>query len=149
VKAVLQRVAEASVTVDGEVVGLIGPGILVLLGVEQGDGERDVAWMARKVAEIRMFKDADGKMNCSVEDIEGEVLVVSQFTLCADCRKGRRPGFTNAAEPKLADRLYQDVVGVLRGRGLKVETGTFQAMMNVRLINAGPVTFLLESPQAT
>ncbi len=145
-RAVLQRVAEASVTVEGEIVGVIGRGILALIGVEQGDGPGDVAWMARKIADIRMFDDADGKMNCSVEAVDGEILLVSQFTLCADCRKGRRPGFTNAAEPDRANRLYEEVADALRSRGLKVETGRFQAMMDVRLINAGPVTFILDSP---
>lgn len=145
-KAVLQRAASASVDVDGEVVGSIGKGILVLLGVERGDGAADVRWMARKVAEIRMFKDDAGKMNLSVEDAGGEVLVVSQFTLCADCRKGRRPGFDRACEPELAEKMYEDFVGGLRGRGLRVETGTFAAMMDVSLVNSGPVTFLLQSP---
>jgi len=135
------------VTVGGEVVGSIGRGILVLLGVEQRDGERDVIWMARKVGEIRMFRDDEGKMNRSVEETGGEVLVVSQFTLCADCRKGRRPGFGDAAEPGSAKRMYEQFVAALRGRGLRVATGTFAAMMDVRLVNDGPVTFLLESPQ--
>ena len=145
-KAVLQRAASASVTVDGRVAGSIGQGILVLLGVERGDGAADIEWMARKVAEIRMFQDGAGKMNLSVEDIGGEVLVVSQFTLCADCRKGRRPGFSRACGPELAEKLYEEFVGALRRRGLRVETGMFAAMMDVALVNAGPVTFLLESP---
>ena len=146
-KAVLQRTASASVAVGGELVGSIGQGILVLLGIEQGDGPGDVEWMVRKIAEIRMFEDDGGKMNRSVEEIGGAVLVVSQFTLCADCRKGRRPSFVKAAEPGLAEKLYEDCADGLRRRGLPVETGKFAAMMNVSLVNAGPVTLLLESPK--
>ncbi|MFH1730706.1 MAG: D-aminoacyl-tRNA deacylase [Planctomycetota bacterium] len=146
-KAVLQRAAAASVAVGGEVVGSIGQGIVVLLGVEQGDGPGEVEWMVRKIAEIRMFEDDAGKMNRSVEETGGGVLVVSQFTLCADCRKGRRPSFVKAAEPDLAEKLYEDCADGLRRRGLPVETGKFAAMMDVSLVNAGPVTFLLESPK--
>ncbi len=145
-KAVLQRASSASVTVEGETVGRIGAGLVVLLGVERGDGPGDLDWMVRKVAELRMFTDDEGKMNLSVEDINGEVLVVSQFTLCADCRKGRRPGFGNACEPDRAERMYEDFVARLRRRGLTVATGTFAAMMDVALVNNGPVTFILESP---
>ena len=148
-KAVLQRASSASVTVDGEVVGSIGKGLLVLLGVVRGDDDADLEWMVRKVAEIRMFKDDDGKMNRSVEDIGGEALVVSQFTLCADCRKGRRPGFGSACEPERAEQMYEEFVARLRARGLTVATGTFAAMMDVSLVNTGPVTFLLESPQTS
>jgi len=147
VKAVLQRAASASVAVDGEVVGSIGEGVVVLLGVEQGDGPAQTAWMVRKIAELRMFEDDAGKMNRSVEEIGGGVLVVSQFTLCADCRKGRRPSFVGAAEPALAERLYEDCVEGLRGRSLAVATGRFGAMMDVGLVNSGPVTFLLETPR--
>ncbi len=146
-KAVLQRASSASVTVEGETVGRIGAGLVVLLGVERGDGPGDLDWMARKVAELRMFTDDEGKMNLSVEDIKGEVLVVSQFTLCADCRKGRRPGFGNACEPDRAEKMYEDFVDRLRRRGLTVATGTFAAMMDVELVNNGPVTFILESPE--
>jgi D-tyrosyl-tRNA(Tyr) deacylase len=142
---VLQRVRSAAVTVEGAPVGSIGRGVVALLGVERGDTGDDAGWMTRKVAELRMFND-DGKMNRSVEDIGGEVLAVSQFTLCADCRKGRRPGFGRACEPDRAERLYNEVVEGLRGRGLGVATGRFGAMMDVELVNAGPVTFLLESP---
>ncbi len=145
-KAVLQRVASASVAVGGQTVGAIGRGILVLLGIERGDGDADVTWMARKIAELRMFEDDAGKMNRSVEEVGGEVLVVSQFTLCADCRKGRRPGFDNAAEPERAEALYEAVAKALRTRGLRVATGRFAAMMDVSLVNTGPVTFLLDSP---
>ncbi|MFO7898696.1 MAG: D-aminoacyl-tRNA deacylase [Planctomycetota bacterium] len=146
-KAVLQRVRSASVTVGGQTVGRIGKGLLVLLGVERGDGPGELDWMARKVAELRMFPDADGKMNLSVEDAGGEALVVSQFTLCADCRKGRRPGFGNACEPEQAERMYEEFVARLCDRGLGVETGEFAAMMDVELVNTGPVTFILESPR--
>ena len=146
-KAVLQRASSASVAVDGQVIGSIDKGILVLLGVERGDGRADAEWMAGKIAELRMFEDEAGKMNRSVEEVRGSVLVVSQFTLCADCRKGRRPGFDRACEPALAEKLYEDCVAALRGRGLRVETGRFAAMMDVRLVNQGPVTFLLDSPK--
>ena len=144
-KAVLQRVSQSSVTVNSEIVGSVGRGILVLLGIERGDSHTDVEWMTRKIAELRMFEDSDGKMNLSIEDVGGEVLVVSQFTLCADCRKGRRPGFDQAAEPAVAEKLYNDVIEALRARGLRVSTGKFAAMMDVALVNSGPVTFLLDS----
>jgi D-tyrosyl-tRNA(Tyr) deacylase len=148
VKAVLQRVSRASVTVDSEVTGSIGWGILVLLGVERRDTDADLAWMVRKVAELRMFEDVDGKMNRSVEDVGGSVLVVSQFTICADCRKGRRPGFGNASEPGRAKVVYEQFVAAMKDRGVPVATGRFAAMMDVELVNDGPVTFLLESPQS-
>jgi D-tyrosyl-tRNA(Tyr) deacylase len=142
---VLQRVAEARVTVDGETVGAIGRGLLVLLGVEEGDGGQDAAYLAKKTAELRLFEDREGKMNLSVAETGGQILVVSQFTLAADCRKGRRPGFSGAAEPETANRLYLHYVELLRQAGLIVATGRFQAMMQVHLINDGPVTFLLDS----
>jgi D-tyrosyl-tRNA(Tyr) deacylase len=145
VKAVLQRVVQAHVSVDNEIIGAIGPGILVLLGVEQGDTAQDAAALAKKTAELRLFDDAAGKMNLSVEDTGGQLLVISQFTLAADCRKGRRPGFSRAALPGEAKALYQDYIGQLRGRGLSVATGRFQAMMQVHLVNDGPVTLLLDS----
>lgn len=144
-RAVLQRVARAQVEVDGQTVGAIGRGLLVLLGVEQGDGAQDAELVAKKTAELRLFEDDAGKMNRSVEDIGGEVLVVSQFTLAADCRKGRRPGFSGAAPPEVANELYEHYVALLRQRGLTVATGQFQAMMQVSLTNDGPVTFLLDS----
>ncbi|MGE4542752.1 MAG: D-aminoacyl-tRNA deacylase [Pedobacter sp.] len=144
-RAVLQRVTQAHVSVDGEIVGAIDQGLMVLLGVEQGDGQQDVAQLAKKTAELRLFEDADGKMNLSVEDIGGQLLVVSQFTLAADCRKGRRPGFSRAAPPEIAETLYLDYIEQLRQRGLSVATGRFQAMMQVHLVNDGPVTFLLDS----
>ncbi len=144
-RAVLQRVSSASVEVDGQSVGAIGQGLMILLGVEQGDTAQDVRYLAEKAAQLRIFEDEAGKMNLSVEDIGGELLVVSQFTLLADCRKGRRPGFSRAALPDSADALYRQFVELLRGRGLKVETGIFQAEMNVHLTNQGPVTLLLDS----
>lgn len=144
-RAVLQRVSRASVTVNEEVVGAIGQGIMVLLGVAQGDTDQDALFLARKTAELRMFEDDQGKMNRSVEEIGGSVLVVSQFTLLADCRKGRRPGFSAAAPPDEANRLYEVFVAALRERGLVVATGVFQAEMQVALVNNGPVTFLLDT----
>ncbi len=144
-RAVLQRVSQAQVTVADETVGAISQGLLVLLGVEQDDAEGDAELLAKKTAELRLFEDDEGKMNLSVEDIGGEILVVSQFTLAADCRKGRRPGFSRAAPPEEANRLYQHFVAQLRQRGVSVATGQFQAMMQVSLTNDGPVTFLLDS----
>ena len=145
-KAVIQRVREAKVEVDGKTVGQIGRGILLLLGVEKGDGERDADWLAEKIGNLRIFEDEKGKMNLSVKEIAGELLAVSQFTLAGNCAKGRRPSFDSAAPPEEANRLYEYFVGKLRGLGLPVETGVFQAMMQVSLTNDGPVTFILESP---
>lgn len=144
-RAVLQRVASASVTVDDRVVGQIGPGLVVLLGVEAGDTDQDLAFITDKTAHLRIFEDTAGKMNRSVQDIGGAILVVSQFTLLADCRKGRRPGFTRAAAPEVADCYYQQFTDSLRRIGLEVGTGTFRAQMQVQLINDGPVTILLDS----
>jgi D-tyrosyl-tRNA(Tyr) deacylase len=145
-KAVIQRVSGADVTVDEKCVGRIGRGLLILLGVEKGDGERAADWMAEKIAALRIFEDQAGKMNISVKEIGGEILVVSQFTLAGSCAKGRRPSFDSAAPPEDANRLYEYFVERLRVAGLKVETGVFQAMMQVSLVNDGPVTFILESP---
>ncbi|RME34671.1 MAG: D-tyrosyl-tRNA(Tyr) deacylase [Deltaproteobacteria bacterium] len=131
--------------VDGQVVGEIEAGLLVLLGVGRGDTERDVAYLADKIAGLRIFEDEAGKMNLSVRDVGGAVLAVSQFTLYGDCRKGRRPGFSDAAPPEEADRLYRRFVEALQARGLPVATGVFQAHMEVELINDGPVTMLLSS----
>jgi D-tyrosyl-tRNA(Tyr) deacylase len=142
---VLQRVSEARVRVGGEIVGEIGRGLLVLLGVGQGDGEADVRFLAEKTAGLRIFEDAQGKMNLSDEEVAGAVLVVSQITLYGDCRQGRRPGFSAAASPERADALYQQFVQGLRQRGLPVATGVFQAEMAVELVNDGPVTLLLDS----
>lgn len=144
-RAVVQRVTRAQVTVDGRVRGSIGKGLLVLLGVAGDDGDGDLAYLAEKTAGLRIFEDDAGKMNRSVEDIGGAVLVVSQFTLLGDVRRGRRPSFDNAAPPQMADALYQRYVETLRAKGLQVETGVFQAMMQVELVNDGPVTILLDS----
>jgi D-tyrosyl-tRNA(Tyr) deacylase len=139
-------VGEAEVKVGGKSVGRIGRGILVLLGVEKGDGERDADWLAEKIGNLRIFEDEAGKMNLSVKEVAGELLAVSQFTLAGNCAKGRRPSFDSAAPPEEANRLYEYFVEKLRWLGLPVETGVFQAMMQVSLINDGPVTFILESP---
>jgi len=147
-RAVLQRVGRASVTVGGEVVGRIGAGWLVLLGVAKGDADDDADRLAEKVAVLRAFEDDDGKMNRSVAEAGGSVLVVSQFTLLADCRTGRRPGFADAAEPAEAERLYLRFVDRVRAAGLDVETGVFRADMQVELVNDGPVTLLLDSRKA-
>lgn len=144
-RACVQRVARASVTVDGEVVGAIARGALVLLGVAGDDTEADVTYLAEKITGLRIFEDADGKMNASLADIGGAILVVSQFTLYGDCRKGRRPSFTDAAPPELAERLYERFVAEVRRLGIPVATGRFRANMQVELINDGPVTMLLES----
>jgi D-tyrosyl-tRNA(Tyr) deacylase len=144
-RAVVQRVAEAAVRVDGEVVGRIGAGLLVLLGVGQGDQESDAEYLAEKILNLRIFADAEGQMNLSVLDARGELLAVSQFTLYADTRRGRRPGYSAAAPPEEASRLYRYFVGRLRESGLRVEEGVFRAMMDVSLVNRGPVTILLDS----
>jgi D-tyrosyl-tRNA(Tyr) deacylase len=148
VRAVIQRVERASVSVDGETVGSIGPGVAVLLGVGAEDGEKDALWMAGKTAGLRIFEDAEGKMNLSVLDTGGEALVVSQFTLYGDARKGRRPSFTSAAPPEKADRLYGCFVSELAKLGLRVQTGRFRAKMLVEIMNDGPVTILLDSAGA-
>jgi len=144
-RAVVQRVTEASVRVAGEVVGQIGPGLVVLLGVGRGDDEADAEYLADKVGHLRIFADAAGQMNRSLLDTGGEALVVSQFTLYGDARQGRRPGYADAAPPEDASRLYEHFVGRLRATGLRVETGIFRAMMDVALVNQGPVTILLDS----
>jgi D-tyrosyl-tRNA(Tyr) deacylase len=144
-KIVLQRVKEASVDVDGRTVGRIRRGVCLLVGVEKGDGEADAEFLARKAVEMRIFPDAGGKMNLALGDIGGEVLAVSQFTLAASVRKGRRPSFDGAEEPDRAAELFRTFVGAVEALGVPVETGVFQALMEVRLINDGPVTFILES----
>ncbi len=144
-RALLQRVSEASVTIDGETVGAIGAGLLVLLGVERGDGEAEAEYLARKVAKLRVFEDDAGKMNLSVLDAGGEALAVSQFTLCADTSRGNRPGFSDAAPPDVAEPLVAAFCKNLESHGVDVKTGQFQAHMAVRLINDGPVTIWFDS----
>lgn len=144
-RAVIQRVLESSVTVEGQIVGAIGRGLMVLLGVEEGDTEKEVAYMVDKILGLRIFEDSEGKMNHSVQEVAGELLAVSQFTLMGDARKGRRPSYSNAARPEEANRLYELFVKGIRDKGTKVETGVFQADMKVALVNDGPVTILLDS----
>lgn len=144
-KAVLQRVTKASVTVNNEIVGRIGKGLVVLVGVAQGDTETDASYLAEKVVNLRIFADEAGKFNLSLLDIGGEILVVSQFTLLADTCKGRRPSFTNAALPAEAERLFNLFVERVRNQGLKVATGRFRELMLVEIHNDGPVTILLDS----
>lgn len=144
-RAVVQRVSGAGVSVDGETVASIGEGILVYLGIEQGDGEKDLSALARKVAGLRIFEDARGAMNLSVLDAGGEALVISQFTLLGDCRRGKRPSFTDAMEPGEAQRMYEAFVEELGRRGIRVQAGRFQAFMHVSSVNKGPVTILLDS----
>ena len=144
-RAVIQRVTRASVRVEGAIVGEIGAGLLVLLGVATGDGEEDARFLADKVAALRIFEDAEGKMNRSVSDTQGGVLAVSQFTLLGDVRKGNRPSFMAAAPPAEASALYDRFCGLLREKKLTVATGVFRADMKVELVNDGPVTILLDS----
>ena len=144
-RAVVQRVSRASVTVAGEVVGRIGRGFVVLLGVENGDGQNEAVYMAQKIAGLRVFEDADGKMNLGLAEVRGAMLVVSQFTLLGDCRKGRRPSFIQAARPELADELYRAFCAEVRGQGIEVQTGRFQTHMDVELVNDGPVTLMIDS----
>lgn len=143
-RVVLQRVTSSSVVVDGQVVGQIGHGLNLLVGIAAGDTPEDLDWMARKCLELRIFADESGKFSRSVQDIGGELLVISQFTLYGDCRKGRRPSFDQAAPPELANPLYEAFVERLRQSGLRVETGQFGAMMQVAIANDGPVTLILE-----
>lgn len=145
-RAVIQRVSGAEVVIDGSPVGRIGEGILALVAVSRKDTEKDLLWMARKIIELRIFSDDQGKMNRSLLDIRGQLLVVSQFTLYGDCRKGRRPSYTDAAAPADAERLYDEFVAIVRGMVPDVQTGQFQAAMQVTLTNAGPVTLILDSP---
>ncbi|NIM48299.1 MAG: D-tyrosyl-tRNA(Tyr) deacylase [Gemmatimonadales bacterium] len=143
-RVVLQRVSSASVTVQGRAIGSIGRGFLVLVGFSPTDGHGQLDWMADKIVGLRLFADAEGRMNRSLRDVGGAVLVVSQFTLYGDARKGRRPSFTGAAPPELAEPLYERFAAALRERGVVVETGEFGAMMDVALVNDGPVTLILE-----
>lgn len=144
-RAVIQRVSSASVTVEGETIGSVGMGILALIGVEAGDTDRDLAYIADKTPNLRIFEDEQGKMNRSLLDIEGGILAVSQFTLLGDARGGRRPSFIAAARPEVADPMYERLVENWRARGIEVGTGVFGADMKVSLVNDGPVTILLDS----
>jgi len=146
-RAVVQRVSQASVTVKGEIVGAIGPGLMILVGVTHGDGEEQARWLANKVAGLRIFEDDEGKMNRSLLDVQGSALVVSQFTLYGDCRRGRRPSFTNAAHPDVAAPLCERFAELLQQAGVpQVERGVFGAHMQVEIHNDGPVTLIVESP---
>jgi D-tyrosyl-tRNA(Tyr) deacylase len=144
-RAVIQRVTEARVEVEGRVSGEIKSGLLVLLGVARDDTEKDADYLAERITNLRIFDDDQGKMNLSIMDVSGEMLVVSQFTLYGDVRRGRRPSYSDAAEPAMANKLYECFVDQVRAFGLKAETGVFQAMMQVSLVNDGPVTILLDS----
>jgi D-tyrosyl-tRNA(Tyr) deacylase len=146
-RAVIQRVKSAEVYVDGRLSGKIGNGLLVFVGVGRGDGENDVSYLTSKLPELRIFEDGSGKFNLSLKERGGEILVVSQFTLYGDCRKGRRPSFTEAEEPAAAKNLYSRFIDKLRDQGIPVQTGEFQAKMEVHLVNDGPVTLLLDSRQ--
>ena len=144
-KVVVQRVSEAQVSVNDETVGRIGRGLLIFVGIGQADTEEDADYLTQKVTQMRIFEDKDGKMNLSSFDVQAEILVVSQFTLYGDFRKGRRPSFDKAADPQKGEDLYNYFVSGLRGQNIKVETGMFRAMMDVSLVNDGPVTLILES----
>ena len=144
-RAVIQRVLRSSVLVDGATIGEIGAGLLVLLGVEKEDTIRDVEYLVHKILALRIFEDNQGKMNRSLGDIQGQLLVVSQFTLLGDTRKGNRPSFIRAADPETGNRLYEEFVALARGQGTLVQTGKFQADMKVELVNDGPVTILMDS----
>ena len=144
-KALLQRVTQASVTIDQQTVGRIGPGLVILVGVADGDSLKDVQYLAQKTLGLRIFSDAEGKFNLSVQGIQGELLVISQFTLLADSHKGRRPSFIDAAPPSLAEELFNTFLRQIRASGLKVETGRFQTHMQVEIHNDGPVTIMLDS----
>jgi D-tyrosyl-tRNA(Tyr) deacylase len=147
-RAVIQRVSQAQVVVEGEVVGQIGRGFVVLLGVAQGDTAGDVSAMADKLVGLRIFDDAEGKMNLALADVGGAMLLISQFTLLGDCRKGRRPSYIDAAPPDLAEALYELVVAEVRKRGIQVATGRFRTQMDVTLTNDGPVTLLVDTRRA-
>ena len=144
-KALLQRVDRASVTVGGNVTGSIGKGLCVFLGVANGDTEKDIAWLADKIVNLRIFDDGSGKMNRSVIDEKGEILIVSQFTLCGDCKRGRRPSWTDAADPVVANSMYEKFVSEIESRGVITATGIFQALMKVDICNDGPVTLMINS----
>ncbi len=145
-RAVIQRVRRAAVSVDGQTVGRIGHGLLVLLAASRGDGPEQVRWMAEKLPSLRVFSDQDGKMNLSLMQVGGEMLVVSQFTLYGDCRKGKRPSYAHAAPPQEAETLYKGFIEAVRNQGVPVQEGVFGAMMEVELVNDGPVTLILDAP---
>lgn len=146
-RAVIQRCSSGSVTVDGELIGQVGRGLVVLLGVAGGDTQADLDYLVDKIVGLRIFEDAAGKMNLSLQEVQGEMLVVSQFTLLADTRKGRRPSFLEAAQPEIAEQFYQQFVALVRALGITVATGKFRAEMQVALVNEGPVTIVLDSRQ--
>jgi D-tyrosyl-tRNA(Tyr) deacylase len=147
-RAVIQRVKSAQVYVDGRLAGGIGNGLLIFIGVGKGDDENDISYMVSKLPDLRIFEDTSGKFNLSLRDLNGGMLIVSQFTLFGDCRKGRRPSFTDAEEPITAKDLYERLINRLKGQGIPVQTGEFQAKMEVHLVNDGPVTLLLDSKKA-
>lgn len=144
-RAVVQRTTRARVTVDATVTGAIGPGLVVFLGIHSRDGDKEIRWMAEKIINLRIFEDDEGRMNRSLADNGGEILIVSQFTLYGDCRKGRRPGYSTAAPPEMAEPLYQAFVMEIARQGIRTATGVFQASMQVELVNDGPVTLLIDS----
>ena len=143
-KALIQRVKHASVTIDGKLYSKIGAGLLVFLGVEKGDTEENAKLLSNKLANLRIFEDENEKMNKSITDVNGEMLVVSQFTLCGDCRKGTRPSFDKSAPPDIAENLYEKFTALIKELNIPVKTGKFRAMMDVELLNDGPITFLVE-----
>lgn len=144
-RAVIQKVASASVMVDGDTIGSIGKGLLILLGIKNTDTNQDTDYIVDKTVNLRIFEDSEDKLNLSLNDVKGEILIISQFTLYADCKKGRRPSFTEAAPPEIAKQIYDDTVKKFEQTGLKVETGKFQALMKVNLLNDGPVTIILDT----
>lgn len=144
-RAVIQRSKKASVTVDNKIVGEIDHGLVVLLGIQEGDTAKEISWLLTKIINLRIFDDKNGKMNLSVADTGGKLLIVSQFTLYGDCRKGRRPGYSQAAPPELAEKIYNEFISHAKAQDIEVATGTFQADMDLQLINDGPVTLLLDS----
>jgi D-tyrosyl-tRNA(Tyr) deacylase len=145
-KAVIQRVSKAHVEISGSVVSSVSRGFLVFLGIDKGDAPSDISYLVRKIVNMRIFEDDEGKMNRSVKDVQGEILVVSQFTLSADCSRGNRPSFAQAESPDIAEKLYLNFIEALRKEGITVETGSFGAHMHVSLVNDGPVTIILEAP---